>query len=221
MQWILGGGPVMYPLLICSVVALAVIIERALSLRRRQVIRPELVRLIQDIRDVGDVPMAFSKCQVIRGPFSNIIKHTLVNMHLSWEEKLHEIQVAGKEEAKRLERNLNILEIIASIAPLLGLFGTVLGLDEIFGVMATVGLGDPKSFSGGIAQALRTTILGLAIAMPTSIAAGIFDTKVDSMVGEMERLSTILLNKLYASKVRMERGGRLEEFKMRGPGEKV
>jgi len=220
-QWILGGGPVMYPLLICSVVALAVIIERALSLRRRQVIRPELVRLIQDIRDVGDVPMAFSKCQVIRGPFSNIIKHTLVNMHLSWEEKLHEIQVAGKEEAKRLERNLNILEIIASIAPLLGLFGTVLGLDEIFGVMATVGLGDPKSFSGGIAQALRTTILGLAIAMPASIAAGIFDTKVDSMVGEMERLSTILLNKLYASKVRMERGGRLEEFKMRGPGEKV
>ena len=221
MQWILGGGPVMYPLLICSVVALAVIIERALSLRRRQVIRPELVRLIQDIRDVGDVPMAFSKCQVIKGPFSNIIKHTLVNMHLSWEEKLHEIQVAGKEEAKRLERNLNILEIIASIAPLLGLFGTVLGLDEIFGVMATVGLGDPKSFSGGIAQALRTTILGLAIAMPASIAAGIFDTKVDSMVGEMERLSTILLNKLYASKVRMERGGRLEEFKMRGPGEKV
>ncbi|HLA37190.1 MAG TPA: hypothetical protein VJZ02_01865, partial [Candidatus Brocadiales bacterium] len=100
MQWIVGGGPVMYPLLICSVVALAVIIERALSLRKRQVIRPELVRLIQDIRDVGDVPMAFSKCQVIKGPFSNIIKHTLVNMHLSWEEKLHEIQVAGKEEAK-------------------------------------------------------------------------------------------------------------------------
>lgn len=221
MQWIVGGGPVMYPLLICSVVALAVIIERALSLRRRQVIRPELVRLIQDIRDVGDVPMAFSKCQVIKGPFSNIIKHTLVNMHLSWEEKLHEIQVAGKEEAKRLERNLNILEIIASIAPLLGLFGTVLGLDEIFGVMASVGLGDPKSFSGGIAQALRTTILGLAIAMPASIAAGVFDSKVDSMVGEMERLSTVLLNKLYASKVRMERGGRLEEFKMRGPGEKV
>ena len=221
MQWIVGGGPVMYPLLICSVVALAVIIERALSLRKRQVIRPELVRLIQDIRDVGDVPMAFSKCQVIKGPFSNIIKHTLVNMHLSWEEKLHEIQVAGKEEAKHLERNLNILEIVASVAPLLGLFGTVLGLDEIFGVMATVGLGDPKSFSGGIAQALRTTILGLAIAMPTSIAAGIFDTKVASMVGEMERLSTVLLNKLYASKVRMERGGRLEEFKRRGPGEKV
>ncbi|MDI6761197.1 MAG: MotA/TolQ/ExbB proton channel family protein [Candidatus Brocadiaceae bacterium] len=221
MQWIVGGGPVMYPLLICSVVALAVIIERALSLRKRQVIRPELVRLIQDIRDVGDVPMAFSKCQVIKGPFSNIIKHTLVNMHLSWEEKLHEIQVAGKEEAKHLERNLNILEIVASIAPLLGLFGTVLGLDEIFGVMASVGLGDPKSFSGGIAQALRTTILGLAIAIPTSIAAGIFDKKVDSMVSEMERLSTILLNKLYASKVRMERGGRLEEFKVRGPGEKI
>src|SRR3990167_5567035 len=123
----------------------------------------------------------------------------------------------AKRRAKAREGNLKSWGLFPPFAPLLGLFGTVLGLDEIFGVMATVGLGDPKSFSGGIAQALRTTILGLAIAMPASIAAGIFDTKVDSMVGEMERLSTILLNKLYASKVRMERGGRLEEFKMRGP----
>jgi biopolymer transport protein ExbB len=221
MQWIVGGGPVMYPLLICSVIALAVIIERAISLRRRHVIKPELVRLIQDIRDVGDVPMAFSKCQVVRGPFSNIIKHTLINLHLSWEEKLHEIQVAGKEETKCLERNLNYLEIIASIAPLLGLFGTVVGLDEIFRVIASVGLGEPKAFSYGIAQALRTTILGLAIAIPTSIAASFFDSKVGSMVNEMERLSTMLLNKLYASKVRMERVGRLEEFKVRGHGEKT
>ncbi len=210
----------MYPLLICSVIALAVIIESAISLRRKRIIRPELVRLIHDIRDIGDVPMGFSKCQVIRGPFSNVIKHTLMNLHLSWEEKLHEIQVAGKEEAKYLERNISILEIIASIAPLLGLFGTVLGLDEIFEVIASVGLGEPKAFSYGIAEALRTTILGLAIAIPTSIAASFFDKKVDSMINEMERLSTVLLNKLYASRVRMERAGMLEEFKMRGPGEK-
>ncbi|MFN3467929.1 MAG: MotA/TolQ/ExbB proton channel family protein, partial [Candidatus Brocadiales bacterium] len=83
------------------------------------------------------------------------------------------------------------------------------------------GLGEPRAFSGGIAQALRTTILGLAIAIPTSIATSIFDRKVESMVNEMERLSTILLNKLYASKVRMEKADRLEEFKMRVPGEKV
>lgn len=221
MQWIIEGGFVMYPLLMCSVIAMAVIIERAISLRRRQVIKPELVRLIQDIRDVGDVPMAFSKCQVIKGPFSNLIKHTLMNLHLSWEEKLHEIEVAGREESKYLERNLNILEILATVSPLLGLLGTILGLDQIFEVIAKVGLGEPRVFSGGIAQALRTTIMGLAVAIPTSVAASFFDRKVESMVNEMERLSTILLNKLYASKVRMERGGRLEEFKMRGPGEKV
>ncbi|HHT9119191.1 MAG TPA: MotA/TolQ/ExbB proton channel family protein [Candidatus Hypogeohydataceae bacterium YC41] len=220
MQWIIEGGFVMYPLLMCSVIALAVIIERAISLRRKHVIKPELVRLIQDIRDVGDVPMAFSKCQVIKGPFSNVIKHTLINLHLSWEEKLHEIQVAGREEAKYLEKNLNVLEILASVSPLLGLLGTILGLDKIFEVIAQVGLGEPKVFSGGIAQALRTTILGLTIAIPTSVAASFFDRKVDSMVNEMERLSTILLNKLYASKVRMERAGRLEEFKVRVPGEK-
>ncbi len=220
MQWIVGGGPIMYPLLICSVIALAVIIERAISLRKKQVIKTELVRLIQDIRDVGDVPMALAKCQVVRGPFSNIIKHTLLNLHLSWEEKLHEIQVAGKEETKNLEKYLNILELIAAISPLLGLLGTVMGLDEIFEVIARVGLGEPRAFSSGIAQALRTTILGLAIAIPTSIAASFFDNKVGSLVNDMERLSTILLNKLYASKARMERIGILEGIKVRGPGEK-
>jgi biopolymer transport protein ExbB len=211
----------MYPLLICSVISLAIIIERAVSLRKRAIIRPELVRLIQDIRDVSDVPMAFSKCQIIRGPFSNIIKNTLINLHLSWEEKLHEIQVAGKEEAKYLERNLNFLEILATVTPLLGLFGTVLGMDEIFAVIGSVGLGEPRAFSYGISQALRTTIFGLAIAIPTSVAASIYNSKVDSLVNDMERLSTILLNKLYASKARIEKPIRLEELKIRGHGEKA
>ncbi|MDO8137659.1 MAG: MotA/TolQ/ExbB proton channel family protein [Candidatus Brocadiales bacterium] len=215
MNWILGGGPVMIPLLICSVIALAVILERAISLRKRRIIKPELVRLVQEIRDVGDVPVAFSKCQMVRGPFSNLIRHVLMNLHLSWEEKLHEIQIAGKEEAKTLERNLTILEGVAAIAPLLGLLGTILGLSEIFDVVAKRGLGEPKAFSYGIAQALRTTILGLAIAIPSIIASNFFDQRVDSLVHEMERLSTILLNKLYASKVRKEVPGRFGEVKLR------
>lgn len=218
MQWIVGGGPVMYPLLICSVICLAVIIERAIGLRKRRIIRPELVRLIHEIRDLGDVPAAFSKCQVIRGPFSNIIKSTLLNLHLSWEEKLHEIEVLGREESRNLERNINILWTLAAIGPLLGLFGTISGLDTIFETIGIAGLGDPKIFSSGLAQALRTTIMGIGIAIPATIAASFFDQRVDDMTNEMERLSTILLNKLYASKSRMERG---EELKFRGPSERA
>jgi biopolymer transport protein ExbB len=210
----------MYPLLFCSVICLAVIIERAISLRKRRVIKPELARLIHDIRDVGDVPMAFSKCQVMKGPFSTIIKNTLINLHLSWEEKLHEIEVTGREEARSLERNNNILWTLAAIGPLLGLFGTITGLDAIFEAIGISGLGDPKVFSYGLAQALRTTIMGMGIAIPATIAASFFDQRVDDMTNEMERFSTILLNKLYASKARKERAERLGELKFIGPGEK-
>ncbi|MFQ5956537.1 MAG: MotA/TolQ/ExbB proton channel family protein [Candidatus Brocadiales bacterium] len=214
MNWLIGGGPIMIPLLICSVISLAVIIDRALSLRKRRIIRPELVRLVHEVKDVNDVPRAFSRCQHVRGPFANIIKHVLMNLHLSWEEKVHEIQIAGREEAKVLERNLVLLEIVAAVAPLFGLLGTVIGLDQIFEAVAVAGLGEPKAFSHGIAQALRTTIMGLCIAIPSMIAFGFFDRRVDSCVREMEKLSTILLNKLYASRVRPAEG-RLEGIRLR------
>lgn len=214
MNWLIGGGPIMIPLLICSVISLAVIIDRSLSLRRRRIIRPELVRLVHEVRDVNDVPRALSRCQHMRGPFANIIKHVLVNLHLSWEEKLHEIQIAGREETRVLERNLVLLEIIAAVAPLFGLLGTVIGLDQIFETVAVAGLGEPKAFSHGIAQALRTTIMGLSIAIPSMIAFGFFDRRVDRFVREMEKLSTILLNKLYASRARPEEG-RFEGVRLR------
>ncbi len=215
MSWLIGGGPVMIPLLICSVISLAVIIDRALCLRRKRIIRPELVRLVIEVKDVNDVPKALSRCQHIRGPFAGIIKHVLINLHLSWEEKLHEIQIAGREEARVLERNLVLLEIIAAISPLFGLLGTVIGLDQIFEAVAIAGLGEPKVFSHGIAQALRTTIMGLAIAIPSMIAFSFFDRRVDRIVREMEKLSIVLLNKLYASRARPEEG-QLEGIRLRG-----
>lgn len=205
MSWLIGGGPVMIPLLICSVIALAVVIERALCLGKNRIIRPELVRLIHDVKDISDVPRAFSRCQHVRGPFANIVKHVLTNLHLSWEEKLHEIQIAGREETKVLERNLVLLEIVAAVSPLLGLLGTVIGLDSIFATIGKTGLGDPSAFSHGIAQALRTTIMGLSIAIPSMIAFSFYDRRVGNFVNEMERFSTILLNKLYASKARQEK----------------
>lgn len=204
MSWLIGGGPVMVPLLICSIIALAVIIDRALCLGKKRIIRPDLVRLIHEVKDAKDVPLTLSKCKHIHGPFANIIKHVLVNLHLSWEEKIHEIQIAGREETKVLERNLILLEIVAAIAPLFGLLGTVMGLDSIFGTIATEGLGEPRAFSYGIAQAIRTTIMGLSIAIPSMIAYSFFDRRISNLVNEMERLSTILLNKLYASKAKQE-----------------
>ncbi len=201
MNWLIGGGPIMIPLLICSVISLAVIIDRSLSLVRRRIIRPDLVKLIRDVKDINDVPRAFARCQHFRGPFANIIKHVLVNLHLSWEEKIHEIQIAGREETKVLERNLVLLEIVAAISPLLGLLGTVIGLDMIFCTLPPVGTRGPEAFPPCNSPAPPAPIMGLSIAIPSMIAYGFFDRRISNFVNEMERHSTVLLNKLYAAKM--------------------
>ena len=198
MEWLMGGGPVMIPIFICSIVAVAVVMERMVSLRRSRILQPELIEVIEAIRGPEDIPVIYNRCNVLKGPFSTIIKRAISNTHLSREEKVLDIQATGRQEARDLERMLVVLEIITAITPLLGLLGTVLGMSQVFDVIAEVGLGETKAFSSGIAQALRTTIVGLGVAIPSLIAYTSFDKKVDSMILEMEKYSMLLLNKLYS-----------------------
>lgn len=197
MEWLLGGGIIMIPLLICSVLSLAVIIERSINLRRCKILKPEIIQTIASIRCQEDIPFAISKCEVIPGPFSRLLKRILVNNHLSREEKYIDIQAAGRQETKELEKRLLVLEVITAVAPLLGLLGTVIGLESIFGIISELGLGQAKAFSGGLAQAIRTTVFGLFIAIPSLVAYSYFDKKVDTFVLEMEEYSMQILNKLY------------------------
>lgn len=190
----------MIPLFICSVLALAVILERTISLRRGRVIKQELIYIIYVIKNPKDIQEVAKRCDIIKGSFSNIIKRTISNTHLSREEKVLDIQAAGRQEARNLERMLIVLEVITAITPLLGLLGTVLGMSQVFDVISEVGLGQTKAFSGGIAQALRTTIIGLGIAIPSLIAYSSFDRKVDNLVLEMEKYSMLLLNKIYSTR---------------------
>lgn len=199
MEWLMGGGPIMVPIFVCSVIALAVILERIVSLRRSRIMRSELIEVIEAVRGPEDIQVIYNRCNVIQGPFSNIIKRTISNTHLSREEKVLDIQATGRQEARALERMLVVLEIITAITPLLGLLGTVLGMSQVFDVISEVGLGQTKAFSGGIAQALRTTIIGLGVAIPSLIAYTSFDRKVDNLILEMEKYSMSLLNKLYSS----------------------
>ena len=199
MEWLMGGGPIMVPIFICSVIALAVILERIVSLRKSRIMRSELIEVIEAVRGPEDIPIIYNRCNAIQGPFSNIIKRTISNTHLSREEKVLDIQATGRQEARALERMLVVLEIITAITPLLGLLGTVLGMSQVFDVISEVGLGQTKAFSGGIAQALRTTIIGLGVAIPSLIAYSSFDKKVDNLVLEMEKYSMSLLNKIYSA----------------------
>ena len=128
------------------------------------------------------------------------MRRILTNNHLSREEKFIDIQAAGRQETKALEKRLLVLEVITAVAPLLGLLGTVLGLEDIFGIISELGLGQAKAFSGGLAEAIRTTVFGLFIAIPSLVAFSYFDKKVDTFVLEMEEYSMHILNKLYPAK---------------------
>lgn len=201
MEWLLGAGPIMIPLLVCSVFSLAIIMERAINLRKNKVLKPEIIQTIEAIKSPKDIPFAISKCEVIEGPFSNLLRRILSNNHLTREEKFIDIQAMGRQETRVLEKRLWLLEVITAIAPLLGLLGTVLGLEDIFAIISELGLGHAKAFAGGLAVAIRTTVFGLCIAIPSLVAYNYFDRKVDGYVREIEEYSLTILNKLYPPEV--------------------
>jgi len=212
-DWFLGGGPVMWPLLACSIIALAVILERLISLRRGKVIPAALVRVVQEVKGRGDLAIAQAKCEAIGGVFASIITACLANADAPKEENAVAVVAAGRRGARKLEKMLAVLDVVAGAAPLLGLLGTVLGLNEVFLQITQHGLGNTSVLSGGIAQALRTTILGLAIAIPAFVAHRYFNRRIEDLVAEMEDYAQQLLTTLYRSEASE---GRIERLRQVG-----
>jgi biopolymer transport protein ExbB len=198
MEFIHKGGFVMYPLLLCSITALAVIIEKALSLRRKKIIVPEIVNVLDNIKEAGDIGLALSICEKHKGPFANIVRAGLENRRLPREELKEILNDQGRQEAHRLEKGLTILETIAGIAPLLGLLGTVIGILKVFNVISVMGVGQANAMAGGISEALITTILGLSIGIPTVVVYNYFTNKAETLILEIERHSSRLLKKVTA-----------------------
>ena len=190
------GGIIMIPLFLCSVAALAVVIEKAVALRRRKIIVPEVVGVLESVKGPNDFELAVAICEKHRGPFAGIVRLALENRHLSREELKESLLDQGRQEVHRLERGLGVLETIAGIAPLLGLLGTVLGLLKVFKVISVMGVGQAAALAGGISEALITTIVGLFIAIPTLVAFNYYSGKAESLVLEVEKHSNRLLNKL-------------------------
>lgn len=201
-EMILKGGIIMIPLFLTSIIGLAVVIERALFLRRRRIIRPDVIDLIDRIHSPDDAEKAIYGLKQKEGPFSNVVKVSLENRHLSREEMKEEIVDQGRHEARNLERGLVVLETVAGISPLLGLLGTVLGMVKVFRVISEQGLGQTQSLSGGISQALITTVVGLTIAIPALVAYNYFTHKVEDLVLEIEKHTSALLKKLDVFNVR-------------------
>ena len=191
------GGPTMVPLLICSVLAVAVTLERLWALRRRRVLPEPLVSRVRAFPEPGDPAGLVEEAERAPGPLAAVVLAVLEAPPHERELAVEKVQAAGRRAVRQLDRGLLVLEIVAAISPLLGLFGTVLGMFSTFQVIAEQGLGDPGALSGGISEALVTTIFGLGIAIPTVVAQGYLSRRVDDLVVEIEEHGEHLLTRLY------------------------
>lgn len=190
------GGVMMIPLIFSSILAVAIILERTFQLRRKKIISPNLLRMIDSIRESKDIDMTLTVCNQTSSPFTNVMKVCLDNYRIERNELKELMEDQGRQEARILERGLGALETIASVAPLMGLLGTVIGMIKVFNVISQVGVGQASALSGGISEALITTVVGLSIGIPTLIAYNYFMHKSENMVLDIEKYSTILTQKI-------------------------
>ena len=184
---IIQGGLVMIPLLASSVIALTVIVERLCFWRR--------LRTRRGVRDVlalvaeGDLPQAMQAASSSRHPVSRVLAAGIAAKHLSPSTAM---QAAAQAELSQARRYLPILDTVITLAPLLGLLGTITGMISAFGIVSEAGLGQPHAITGGIAEALIATATGLLIAIMTLIPYNYFRSRVERLTDAMEEQSTRL-----------------------------
>jgi biopolymer transport protein ExbB len=194
LEFIIKGGPVMVPLLLCSVISLSIIVERCLSLRRSRILRYDVLQRIEDLLRDRKIPEASTLCKRYPSSMTRVLLAAILNHDKSRQEIKEIIEDAGRQEVPVLERYLTILGTIASISVLLGLLGTVSGMIRTFNAIAALGYGHPEALAAGISEALVATATGLAIAIPTLVMYNYFTSKADSLVIEMEKNSLRMLS---------------------------
>jgi biopolymer transport protein ExbB len=195
-EYFVKGGPVMYPLLLCSIVGLGFIIERFLHYHRATIDTPGFLDKMRKVVRKGKIKEAIKICEGYRGPIASILKAALLRSSRGREEIEKALQFSGGLELSRLERGLVVLVTISSIAPLLGFLGTVTGMINSFEAMADQGLNNPTLVARGISEALITTATGLCIAIPVLAFYNYFTSRVSKLVIEMEESAALMLELL-------------------------
>jgi len=184
-----AGGWLMWPILACSVLATAIVCERFWSLRSKRIIPPHLVTEVWRLYRQGELDAARLRQLQSSSPLGAILAAGLANHRYGREVMKEAIEDVGRQVAHELERFLDLLGTIASVSPLLGLLGTVMGMIKVFSAITAAGVGDPKVLAGGISEALITTAAGLSVAIPALIFHRHFQAKVIDLVLRMENES--------------------------------
>ena len=181
-----AGGWLMLPIILSSIVAVAIVAERFWTLRRKRILPQGLVSAVIKLHRQNKMTQA--QITEIResSPLGRVLSSGLANLEHPREIMKQALEETGRQVVLELERFLNALGTIASITPLLGLLGTVIGMIKVFSVITTQGVGDPGILAGGISEALVTTAAGLAVAIPSLMFYRYFRAHVDELALEME-----------------------------------
>ena len=205
LEFVQSGGWLMAPILLCSVAAMAIIVERLWSLQRERVVPADLATRAWEWVRTGT--LTEERIQALRegSPFGRILAAVLASRHLDREMMKEYIEEVGRHVAHELDRYLNALGTIAAISPLLGLLGTVIGMIKVFAVITAQGVGEPRVLAGGISEALVTTAAGLTVAIPSLLFHRVLRGRVDELVVTMEREALKLVGAL--ERLRSDRYG--------------
>jgi len=197
-QIFLAGGPVMWPILLCSIFAFAIILEKFWYLRKININMQDFLNNILDKMKRHQVKEALQVCDSIKLPISHILKAGILKYDRTRPQIKEAIEDASLYEIPRIEKNLSMLATIAHISPLLGLLGTVTGMVRCFQTIQAKATSfhpvSPGDLAGGIWEALLTTVAGLTVAIPTFIAYNYFVNRINNYILEMEKTSTEFVN---------------------------
>ncbi len=180
------GGPLMWPILAASLVALTVAVERFWALRRPKVIPATLRHSLRGLIRGARIDDAIDLCSRTPSSLSRITQAGLEWWDQGPEAVRESIEDAGRRETPRLLRGLGVIGTVASISPLMGLLGTVTGMIRVFHTISLTGPGQGESLSAGIAEALLTTAFGLVVAIPSLVLYNLLRSRAESLVGEIE-----------------------------------
>jgi len=186
----LSGGPVMYPLLACSMISLTVIIERSIlwfTLNRRS--DRQVLNAVMDLCESGDWEAVRRKTAGSKDPIVKILISGILHRRYSM---VKAMEASASDEIKRMRRFMNVLDTMITVAPLLGIFGTVIGIIQSFEVLGTSGIEHPEIVTAGIAQALITTAAGLGIAILSVFPYNYFNSLIENAAIQVEKYATSL-----------------------------
>lgn len=202
-ELIKAGGWVMWPLILCSIAALAIIAERLFTLQKKSVMPPALLSQVQQWLAAKELDE--SRLSLLResSPLGRVLAAGLANRLHAHEVLKEAIEDAGRHMLPELERYLNTLGTIAAIAPFLGLLGTVLGMIQMFGGIGSHGLGDPSIVAAGISQALVATAAGLAVAIPSLMFYRYLRGRVEELTVELEQEALKLIEVLRGARAKI------------------